>query len=43
MKHSSKKDDQTGKNQNILPFNPIKMLQILIKMPFNPIKAENFM
>mgnify|MGYP006290130683 FL=1 len=41
MKHSVKNSGQRGKNQNNLPFAPIKMLKIRIKMPFNPIKAPN--
>jgi hypothetical protein len=41
MKHSAKNSDQNGKNQIILSFNPIKMLKIRIKMPFEPIDPAN--
>ena len=41
MKHFTKNNDQSGKNQNILPFNPIKMLESRIKMAFDLIKAPN--
>jgi hypothetical protein len=43
MEHFTKNSDQNGKIQNILAFNPIKIPKIRIKMPLDPIKAENSM
>jgi len=42
MKHSTKKRNQNAKSQNILPLNPIKIPQIRIIVPFNPINPADF-